>query len=85
VDQKPFRFAVNLNDAESQTAPAGLDRLDQYGVLVQDGSLAIQKAVAGNHLRAVELESRQGWWQWLVMGVLAVIGLESILCIGKGF
>lgn len=85
VDQKPFRFAVNLNDAESQTAPAGLDRLDQYGVLVHDGLLASQNAVAGNQLRAVELESRQGWWQWLVMGVLAAIGLESILCIGKGF
>ncbi len=85
VDQKPFRFAVNLNDSESQTAVAGLDRLDQYGVLVHDGLLAVPNAVAGNHLRAVELESRQGWWQWLVMGVLAVIGLESILCIGKGF
>ncbi len=85
ADQKPFRFAVNINDTESQTTPAGLDRLDQYGVLVHNNLAVAPSSAVANHLRAVELESKQGWWQWLLMGVLAVIGLESILCIGKGF
>jgi hypothetical protein len=82
-DEKPNRFAVNLNAAESRTSPAGIDRLDQYGVLVQQKPAEALKSVASQHLKAVELESKQAWWQWLVMGVLAVVGLESWLCLGK--
>jgi uncharacterized membrane protein HdeD (DUF308 family) len=34
-------------------------------------------------MRAVELESQQGWWRWMIFGVIGVIGVESLLCIRK--
>jgi len=80
----PSQFSVNITESESLTAPAGLDRLDQYGILVTDRPLNIPSPVVSQQLRALELESQQGWWRWLIVGVLAFVGFESMFCLGKG-
>jgi len=80
----PLKFSVNLKASESLTAPAPLDRLDQYGILVTDSQANNPSPPASQQLRAVELESQQGWWRWLIVGVLAVVGFESMFCLAKG-
>jgi len=83
-NEKPYLFSVNISESESLTAPAGLERLDQYGILVTDRPTNTPSPLASQQLRAGELESQQGWWRWLIVGVLAFVGFESLFCLGKG-
>jgi hypothetical protein len=76
-------IAVNLADSESQTTIADIERLERLGVGMVDARPADRKESAQRQLRAVELESQQGWWRWLVIGVLGAAGIESLLCIGR--
>ena len=76
-------LAVNLVESESNTSVGGLERLEKLGVVMTDRNPTIREDASRRQLRAVELESQQGWWRWVIVGVLGVIGLESLLCIRK--
>ena len=76
-------LAVNLVESESNTSVGGLERLEKLGVVMSDRRPTIKKDAARRQLRAVELESQQGWWRWVIVGVIGVLGLESLLCIRK--
>ncbi len=77
------QLAVNLMESESNTAVSGLERLEKLGVLMSDRKPIKKDDASRRQLRAVELESQQGWWRWVLVGVIGVIGLESLLCIRK--
>ncbi len=77
------RFAVNTLESESITAAGGLERLEKLGVLMNENKPTKNDETSRRQLRAVELESQQGWWRWFLVGVVGVIGLESLLCIRK--
>ena len=67
--------AVNLAESESHTEPLGDDELERMGVIL---GTAVPEEVAAQterQLRDVELESQQRLWQWLLMGVLALLAL----------
>ncbi len=71
--------AVNLAESESHTEPLGDDELERMGVIL---GTAVPEEVAAQterQLRDVELESQQRLWQWLLMGVLALLALETWL------
>ncbi len=75
-----MRFAVNLDAAESRTAPIPLDQLEQLGlpmksVAVTPTLLAARQAT----LHDTELEARQKLWRWLIMAALAVLFVETWL------
>ena len=76
-------LAVNLVESESNTSVGGLERLEKLGVVMSNRRPTIKKDAARRQLRAVELESQQGWWRWVIVGVIGVLGLESLLCIRK--
>ena len=76
-------LAVNLVESESNTSVGGLERLEKLGVVMSDRRPTIKKDAARRQLRAVDLESQQGWWRWVIVGVIGVLGLESLLCIRK--
>ena len=82
-DGAESKLAVNLMESESNTAVGGLERLEKLGVVIADGKPTKRDDTARRQLRAVELESQQGWWRWIIVGVISVIGLESLLCIRK--
>ncbi|HUP81591.1 MAG TPA: BatA domain-containing protein, partial [Pirellula sp.] len=82
-DGAESKLAVNLMESESNTAVGGLERLEKLGVVIADGKPTKRDDTARRQLRAVELESQQGWWRCIIVGVLSVIGLESLLCIRK--
>ena len=82
-DGTESKLAVNLMESESNTSVGGLERLEKLGVVMADGKSTKRDDTSRRQLRAVELESQQGWWRWIIVGVISVIGLESLLCIGK--
>ena len=72
-------FAVNLDPAESRTTPLPTDELDRLGVPVQ---LSDRKDSAKNIaglVPAVETESRQKLWRWIIAAALAVLLIETLL------
>ena len=74
---------VNLSDSESNTSVGGLERLEKLGVIMTENKPSKKDDASKRQLRAVELESQQGWWRWVLIGVIGVVGLESVLCIRK--
>jgi hypothetical protein len=76
----PKRFAVNLDAAESRTAPLAVDELERLGVpmshQVTTAALETQRKV---RLQTAELESRQKLWRWFIVATLAVLLAETWL------
>jgi len=75
------RFAVNLESAESKTAPLSIDELERLGlpvksVTAQAARLSEQKR---HRLQAVELENQQKLWRWLIVAALVVLIVETWL------
>ena len=76
-------LAVNTMESESNTSVGGLERLEKLGVVMSDSNPPKSDESTRRQLRAVELESQQGWWRWMIFGVIGVISVESLLCIRK--
>ena len=75
------RFVVNLDPAESRTAPLSADELERFGVpLLQPGTgRRDPEAERKTRLQNADLESRQKLWRWFVAGTLAVLLFETWL------
>jgi hypothetical protein len=76
----PVKFAVNLDAAESRTAPLPADELERLGVPMQSG--VVTPAVQAAQLQTqhnTELEARQKLWRWLIVAALAVLLVETWL------
>lgn len=74
---KPFRFAVNLDPAESNTAELDLGQLEQYGVRLGEQATQSAELERERQLRDTELESRQKIWRWLIAVAICVVILET--------
>ena len=74
------RFAVNLDPAESRTAPLPLDELERLGApIAYKAGTPASETQRKVRLQNAELESRQKLWRWLIVGALAVLLLETWL------
>ncbi|MCC6235331.1 MAG: BatA domain-containing protein [Verrucomicrobiales bacterium] len=75
-----LRHAVNVEGAESRTAPGALESLESLGapVRVQEAE-SKPDPVAREQLAAVETESRQKLWRWLIAATLGVLLVESAI------
>jgi hypothetical protein len=78
--QPPKRFAVNLDAAESRTAPLPTDELERLGAPI----VRVTPAVATDPVRKIrlqnaELENRQKLWRWFLWATLAVLLFETWL------
>ncbi|MEM8670313.1 MAG: BatA domain-containing protein [Planctomycetota bacterium] len=78
-EQRSRRFAVNLPDSESVTTPISEDELERFGVVLGKNVTAEQARENQRQLRDRELESEQKLWQWLLVGALGLLGLETLL------
>jgi hypothetical protein len=78
--QAPVHFAVNLDAAESRTAPLPADDLERLGVPMRSAEVtpAVQ-AARHEQLHNAELEARQKLWRWLIVAALAVLLVETWL------
>jgi hypothetical protein len=76
----PRRFAVNLDAAESRTAPMSPDELEKRGVPVS--TPVASKGEEARHperLQNAELENRQKLWRDLLIAAIALLLIESWL------
>jgi len=72
------RLAANLDPLESRTSPLGLDELIALGVPVSENSAPLSLEET-RQLQARELESRQRFWQWIILAALLLLLAESWL------
>lgn len=74
-------FAVNLDAAESKTAPLPIEELERIGLPFHQQESLSKPQIEQNRreLLAVELEKQQQLWRWLLVGVLVVLFAETWL------
>lgn len=79
------RFVVNLEGAESRTAPLAVESLEAAGMPVglPEGAVA-PSPKRKEQLAAIDAESRQKLWRWLIVGALVVLLGESALAGWQG-
>jgi hypothetical protein len=74
------KFAVNLDAAESKTAPMPTDELERLGVPMKPvETTPTLQAAQQQTLHNAELEARQKLWRWLIVAALAVLLGETWL------
>ena len=74
------RFAVNLDPAESRTAPLPADELERLGAPVASAAPdPVRAAEQRVRLQNAELENRQKLWRWLIVAALGVVLAETWL------
>lgn len=72
--------AVNLDPAESRTAPLGTDELERLGVHVgRAGTNPVAGTVPPVVAQAAEAENRQKLWRWLIVATLAILCIETVI------
>lgn len=75
--QQDFRFAVNVAPSESDTTPMPVEQLEQLGLKIGQFVTAAERLHRERQRRDTELESRQQFWRWLVIGCLSILILET--------
>jgi len=74
------KFAVNLDPAESKTAPMPVDELERLGLPMKSVAAAPALIAAKQAtLHKAELEARQKLWRWLIVAALALLLIETWL------
>jgi hypothetical protein len=78
--QPPVSFVVNLDPAESRTAPLPVDQLEQLGVPLKPQQLdAATQVELKRRLHDTELEDQQKLWRWLTFAAVVVLLVETWL------
>jgi hypothetical protein len=73
------RFAVNLDPLESRTSAVGAETLEQFGCRLVSASAVAEHEERRQFLHDVQLESRQKFWQWLMLAALGLVVAETWL------
>ena len=76
---KPQTFAVNLDPLESKTAAVGAETLEQWGCRLVKPTALADATRERERVQDSQLESRQKWWQWLIVGALGILVAETWL------
>lgn len=75
-----WRFAVNLDPAESRTHPMAAEDLEKLGVTLNEPNPNLRPTAERTaELAATEVEGRQKLWRWFLVATLATLFLESTL------
>ena len=72
-------MAVNLDPLESKTASVGAETLEQWGCRLVKPTALADATRQRQQIQDSLLESRQKWWQWLIVGALGVLVAETWL------
>jgi len=77
---QPYRFAVNLDAAESRTTALSPDELERRGLTISSltGNISVERQHPV-HLQNAELENRQKLWRDLLVAAIGILLLESWL------
>ena len=80
-DGNPQEIAVNLDPAESRTAPLAVEEFEKLGAPVAPVArpAPAPDAASASLAAAAEAEGRQKLWRWLLAAVFAVLFIETLL------
>jgi hypothetical protein len=80
-DGQSREVAVNLDPAESRTAPLAVEEFEKLGAPVATAAkpAAAPDAAAESLAAAAEAEGKQKLWRWLLSAVFAVLFIETLL------
>lgn len=78
-DEDEERVAVNLAETESRIEPLQADEFERLGITLGSSATTAATETTERQLRDVELESQQTLWRWFLIGVLGLLGLESVV------
>jgi hypothetical protein len=70
---------VNLDPAESRTAPLNVETLEQFGCRLANPARRPVDREQLRQLRNAELEGRQKLWRWLILAAIGVLIAETWL------
>jgi hypothetical protein len=73
------QVAVNIAPDEGQTLPLAAQDFAQYGAKLEAKPATEEQTTLERRLKLTELENRQKIWRWLIVGVLALLCLETAL------
>ncbi len=79
LDGADIPVAVNVAPEESLTKAVPLEDLEEWGVKFTSPESVEAALEQERILRTNELENRQKYWQWLILGVLGLLALETAL------
>jgi hypothetical protein len=80
VGENSRQFAVNLDPAESRTAPLAVEQLERMGVpVIAHVTEPARETRIAKQLQNVEQEERQRLWRWFLVATLAVLLFETWL------
>ena len=71
------KWAVNLPAAESDTTPIDPAQFEAYGVKLAKTATRDERLNRKRQELDVELEGRQKAWQWLLVGMIAILIFET--------
>lgn len=78
---QPWRFAVNIDPAESQTAPLVAEDLERFGVPFPKEKANVKTARSEEkktEQHATELESQQKLWRWIILIAVIAVAFETV-------
>jgi hypothetical protein len=78
--RKISKFAVNLDPAESRTAPLAAEELTRLGVPLARGASEVATETRRKlALQDEQMESRQKLWRWIIVAAVVILLLETWL------
>ena len=75
----PRSFVVNLDPAESKTAPLDVETLEQFGCRLANPTRTQVDREQLRQMQNAELEGRQKLWRWLILAAIGVLIVETWL------
>jgi hypothetical protein len=77
---RPLQFAVNLDPAESRTAPLAAEELARLGVPLGRGASALAMETRRKLvLQDAQFENRQKLWRWVIAAAVVILLFETWL------
>jgi hypothetical protein len=78
-EERAQSFAVNLDALESKTSAVGAETLEQFGCRLVKPVVVAEVAKKRQQAQDTQIESRQKFWQWLIVAVLGILVAETWL------
>jgi len=73
------RVSIQLVASESRLQPLPPEQFEQHGISLSKVSSDAQRLAAMRQMQVEELEGKQRLWQWILVGCLIVLSLETWL------
>ena len=79
ADSQEYLFAVNMARMESESGAIPVEQLEVFGLRVGEQPSATEEMAQLREMRDREIENRQKFWKWLIVGAILLLLGETWL------